>query len=449
MNKKTLLATIISSAILSSTAFAVDFHGYARSGIGWTSGGGEQTTFKADGAGAKYRLGNENDTYAEFKLGQELYKDGEKSIYFDTNVAYGGILQQNDWEDTKPALREINVQFKNFADSLPGATLWAGKRFYQRHDVHMNDFYYWDISGPGAGVENIDVGFGKLSLAVTRDTEGDGIQGYLVTKGRWEEHVFNKKGKNLGNLDTFDTTKWKDDYTVKKVWNKDYKETKTLKDKVYNDIFDLRLAGIKTSENGSLELGIAYGNAHVKDGVKFADGASKNGYMLTAEHTQGNFFGGFNKFTVQYATDAMTSWNNGHSQGASVNNNGSMLRLIDQGVVKLGDKIETMYALIYQKTDLDNKQGSTWYSAGVRPMYKWNKTMSSLLELGYDVVKKQSNGEKSKVFKTTLAQQWQAGDSIWARPAIRVFGTYAKANDKKFNGQNHEFVYGVQFEAWW
>ncbi|MDP8175501.1 maltoporin [Phocoenobacter skyensis] len=419
MNKKTLLATIISSAILSSTAFAVDFHGYARSGIGWTSGGGEQTTFKADGAGAKYRLGNENDTYAEFKLGQELYKDGEKSIYFDTNVAYGGILQQNDWEDTKPALREINVQFKNFADSLPGATLWAGKRFYQRHDVHMNDFYYWDISGPGAGVENIDVGFGKLSLAVTRDTEKD------------SSNPVSSRQISVLNPDT------------------GLIEQKTVFNKVnvYNDIFDVRLAGIKTSENGSLEFGIDYGNAHVKDGVKFADGASKNGYMLTAEHTQGNFFGGFNKFTVQYATDAMTSWNNGHSQGASVNNKGSMLRVIDQGVVKLGDKVETMYALIYQKTDLDNKQGSTWYSAGVRPMYKWNKTMSTLLELGYDVVKKQSNKEEDHVFKTTLAQQWQAGDSIWARPAIRVFGTYAKSDNA--GKKDNEFVYGVQFEAWW
>lgn len=43
------------------------------------------------------------------------------------------------------------------------STIWAGKRFYQRHDVHMIDFYYWDISGHGAGIENIDLGFGKLS----------------------------------------------------------------------------------------------------------------------------------------------------------------------------------------------------------------------------------------------------------------------------------------------
>ena len=57
---------------------------------------------------------------------------------------------------------------KNLIEWLPGSTIWAGKRFYQRHDVHMIDFYYWDISGPGAGLENIDVGFGKLSLAATR-----------------------------------------------------------------------------------------------------------------------------------------------------------------------------------------------------------------------------------------------------------------------------------------
>ena len=73
------------------------------------------------------------------------------------------MAQQNDWESTSPAFREANVQGKNLIEWLPGSTIWAGKRFYQRHDVHMIDFYYWDISGPGAGIENIDLGFGKLS----------------------------------------------------------------------------------------------------------------------------------------------------------------------------------------------------------------------------------------------------------------------------------------------
>ncbi|PJG83277.1 maltoporin [Caviibacterium pharyngocola] len=428
-SKKTLLAVAITGALIATSASAVDFHGYARSGIGWTSGGGEQSAFTVNGGGSKYRLGNESDTYAEFKLGQELYKDGDKSIYFDTNVAYGGTLHNNDWTATSPALREINVQFKNFADSLPGATLWAGKRFYQRHDVHMNDFYYWDISGPGAGVENIDLGFGKLSLAVTRDTESGGAFSYYydpVTKSY------------KSNYD--------DDGSV------------TKKD-VYNDIFDIRLADIKVSENGRLELGFDYANAHTSDDAKFNDPkASKNGYMITLEHTQGNFFGGFNKFTAQYATDSMTSWNNGHAQGSLSSNKGHMLRLINQGVVQASDKVEVMYALIYEKTDLDNKRGKTWYSAGIRPMYKWTNTMSTLLEVGYDRIKDQYSGKKNDLTKVTLAQQWQAGNSIWARPAIRVFGTYAHWNDK-FNQSNRtnagykakdgEFIAGVQFEAWW
>lgn len=419
---KTMLATLVSSALLSTSALAVDFHGYARSGIGWTSGGGEQSAFTVNGGGSKYRLGNEAETYAELKLGQELYKNGEKSIYLDSNVAYS-VNQQVDWEATNPALREINVQFKNFADSLPGATLWAGKRFYQRHDVHMNDFYYWDISGPGAGVENIDVGFGKLSLAVTRNTEKDGAYS-------WNYNPITKKWESSQDK------------------NKD----------VYNDVFDVRLAGIETNKDGSLEIGFDFGNAHTKDGAIYEKDATKRGYMATIEHTQGNFFGGFNKFTAQYAKDAMTSWNTGHSQGGSANNKGDMLRLINQGVVQASDKVEVMYALIYEKTDLDNKQGKTWYSAGIRPMYKWNDTMSTLLEVGYDRIKDQASGQKNDLMKYTLAQQWQAGSSIWARPAIRVFGTYAHWNDK-FNTANRtdagykakdgEFIGGVQFEAWW
>ncbi|EEX50643.1 maltoporin [Pasteurella dagmatis] len=428
-SKKTLLALAVTGALFATQAMAVDFHGYARSGIGWSGSGGQQYSsngiangITVNGGDHKYRLGNESSTYTEFKLGQELFKDGEKSFYLDSNLAYG-VNQQGDWETTTPALREINVQFKNFADSLPGATLWAGKRFYQRHDVHMNDFYYWDISGPGAGVENIDLGFGKLSVAVTRNTEGGGAYGW-----------------------TYDAT------------TKTWKSTQDKNKEVFNDVFDVRLAGIETNKDGSLEIGFDYGVAHKQKRAKLDKDATKNGFMLTVQHTQGNFFGGFNKFAVQYAKDAMTSWSVGHSLGASTTNRGYMLRVLNHGVVQFSDKVETMYALIYEKTDLDNKAGKTWFSAGVRPMYKWNNTMSTLVELGYDRIKDQATGKKNDLTKVTLAQQWQAGSSIWARPAIRVFGTYAHWNDKfnqshrtdaGYKAKDGEFIGGVQFEAWW
>src|SRR5579864_3925932 len=45
---------------------AFEFHGYFRSGYGLNSKGGEQVAFQAPGADAKYRLGNEAETYGEF-----------------------------------------------------------------------------------------------------------------------------------------------------------------------------------------------------------------------------------------------------------------------------------------------------------------------------------------------------------------------------------------------
>ncbi|EOU3097562.1 maltoporin, partial [Yersinia enterocolitica] len=348
--RKLPIALAVAAGVLSTQALAVDFHGYARSGIGWTGSGGEQQCFKATGAQSKYRLGNECETYAELKLGQELWKEGDKSFYLDTNVAYS-VSQRDDWESTDPAFREANVQGKNLIESLPGSTMWAGKRFYQRHDVHMIDFYYWDISGPGAGLEAIDLGFGKLSVAATRNSEAGGSSAWIDNQ------------------------------------RKDA-------DKTINDVYDIRLAGLETNPGGSLEFGVDYGRANTQDGYALAPNASKDGVMLTAEHTQ-SMMGGFNKFVVQYATDSMTSYNSGHSQGSAVNNNGHMLRIIDHGAINLAEKWDMMYVALYQDTDWDNNNGTTWYSVGVRPMYKWTPIMSTLLEAGYDNVKSQRTGDRN------------------------------------------------------
>ncbi len=59
-------------------------------------------------------------------------------------------------------------------------------------------------------------------------------------------------------------------------------------------------------------------------------------------------------------------------------------------------------------------------------MYKWTPIASTQLEIGYDNVKSQRTSENNNQYKITLAQQWQAGNSVWSRPAIRIFATYAK-----------------------
>ncbi|CAH5763224.1 Maltoporin [Klebsiella oxytoca] len=423
--RKLPLAVAVAAGVMSAQALAVDFHGYGRSGIGWTGSGGEQQCFQATGAQSKYRLGNECETYAELKLGQEVWKEGDKSFYFDTNVAYS-VSQQNDWESTSPAFREANVQGKNLIEWLPGSTIWAGKRFYQRHDVHMIDFYYWDISGPGAGIENIDLGFGKLSLAATRSSESGG-SGTFADRDKFGNRVYD-------NI-------------------------------VPNDVFDVRLAGLETNPGGTLELGVDYGHTNIPDDYSLQPGASKDGWMLTAEHTQ-SMLKGFNKFVLQYATDSMTSSGKGVPQGGSINNDGSMWRVLDHGAISLGDSWDLMYVGMYQDIDRDNNNGTQWWTVGVRPMYKWTPIMSTLMEIGYDNVKSQRTSDRNSQYKVTLAQQWQAGDSIWSRPAIRVFATYAKWDEKwgyndsgvAYNdtsaktfsrGDNDEWTFGAQMEIWW
>ena len=430
--RKLPLAIAVTAGILSAHAGAVDFKGYARSGIGWTGSGGEQQCFQATGAQSKYRLGNECETYAELKLGQEVWKEGDKSFYFDTNVAYS-VSQQNDWESTSPAFREANVQGKNLIEWLPGSTIWAGKRFYQRHDVHMIDFYYWDISGPGAGIENIDLGFGKLSLAATRSSESGGSATFA---------------------------------------DRDANGDRIYDNVVPNDVFDVRLAGLETNPGGTLELGVDYGHTNIPDDYYLQPGASKDGWLFTAEHTQ-SMLKGFNKFVLQYGTDSMTSNGKGIPQGGSVDNDGSMWRVLDHGAITLADRWDLMYVGMYQNIDRDNNNGTEWWTVGVRPMFKWTPIMSTLLEVGYDNVKSQKTDEKNSQYKITLAQQWQAGDSIWSRPAIRVFATYAKWDEKwgyannsdtgytsgvaysdtsakTFSrGDDDEWTFGAQMEIWW
>ena len=430
--RKVPLALAIAAGIMSAQAGAVDFKGYARSGIGWTGSGGEQQCFQATGAQSKYRLGNECETYAELKLGQEVWKEGDKSFYFDTNVAYS-VSQQNDWESTSPAFREANVQGKNLIEWLPGSTIWAGKRFYQRHDVHMIDFYYWDISGPGAGIENIDLGFGKLSLAATRSSESGGSATFA---------------------------------------DRDANGDRIYDNVVPNDVFDVRLAGLETNPGGTLELGVDYGHTNIPDDYYLQPGASKDGWLFTAEHTQ-SMMKGFNKFVLQYGTDSMTSNGKGIPQGGSIDNDGSMWRVLDHGAITLADRWDLMYVGMYQNIDRDNNNGTEWWTVGVRPMFKWTPIMSTLLEVGYDNVKSQRTDEKNSQYKITLAQQWQAGDSIWSRPAIRVFATYAKCDEKwgyannsdtgytsgvaysdtsakTFSrGDNDEWTFGAQMEIWW
>ncbi|OLO02689.1 MULTISPECIES: maltoporin [Salinicola] len=439
-----LAAVIGASCVVPALAHAdinPEFFGYARSGIGSTSGGGSQTCFKSAGAPAKYRLGNECETYAEIGLGAQLYQQQDTSFDFASRVAYV-TAQDNDDESLKDddnniSLREMYVSGNNVVGGLPGATLWAGKRFYQRHDIHMNDFYYWDVSGPGVGISDIDVGTGNLSFAWTRSEGNDDGDGLFPDSGQ----------------------------------------------QISDDTLDARWSDIPVNPGGTLELGVDYGRSSLSEwqkdyyddqDVDYDEG--DKGWMGTIEHTQSGWFGGSNTFAVQYATDGIIT-RDGNAVGrgtGALRQEGSMWRALDHGQIWLvPDQLDMLYALVYEDKDMDDNTGRKWFSAGVRPVYYWSDIMSTAVELGYDRIEPQGgvSGYDSgdhHLTKLTLAQQWSAGRGAMIRPTIRLFATYAQWNGDAYTDarnansldtgagpnnvdidDNNGLTFGAQMEVWW
>ncbi|GMQ49613.1 maltoporin [Vibrio sp. 10N] len=414
MKKVSVIAAAVVGVLAAGQAMAnVDFNGYMRAGIGVSNHGGAQTAFEKNKVG---RLGNESDLYSEVQLGKEVYNEGGKSMYLTSMFAMTSD-GSNDWEGTSDgdanfALRQFNVQAKGFLGFAPEATLWAGKRYYQRKDIHITDFYYVNNAGAGAGIENIEAGPGKLSLAWIRHDDG--------------ADAGSENGKvNINSL-------------------------------------DVRYAGIPLWQDASLEL---IGMAALPNETDAADQAIKDakvGFMGTAELTLG-LSAGFNKTVLQYGTEGYA----GHMQWfgggggwypITVNEGATGYRVINWGVSEVGSNVEFGHQLVYaagKDVGMDGDDNST-ISAVVRPMYKWNDNMRTILEAGY--AQDDNNGTKTSSSKFTVAQAWSAGSSFWARPELRVYASYlnqdkdgATEGSYKFNGgqDKSQMQFGVQVEAWW
>ena len=174
------LSAAVALTLGSVSASAVDFHGYARSGLNYSSAGGNTYCLNKSLVG---RLGNECDSYLELTFGQEIYNKANNkfsvhtTLAFDTKQADNNKVdfQGNGWQDSREgngswggmrwALEEIYADYE-----MPsGITLWAGRRFYKRKDIHILDYYYHTYSGNGVGIENIPVGnLGTVSFALMK-----------------------------------------------------------------------------------------------------------------------------------------------------------------------------------------------------------------------------------------------------------------------------------------
>lgn len=422
MNKcimKTLpaaLALALTASVAQAGVSQVDFGGYFRSGFGTSDKGGKEACFGLAGAGSKYRLGNECETYGELALGGEAFK-GQNGFAMRVNTRFAYVLNQNqDWEQFSPSFREANVVAENIGTgAFAKAKAWVGKRFYDRQDVHITDFYYLDTSGPGAGIENVDVGFGKMAYAIIRQAS-DKTQ--------------------LGRTSSAD----------------------------YQEVLrhDFRFSGIKTNPDGELMLGLVVNQKRVNGGAGGID--ISRGTLFTAQHTQGNFIGGFNKVALQLATGSQAGGGAGGVEFYA-HNDDRMTRIVEQFQFQpSGSKFSGMGTFVYQ----DKKAGATgahskWTSLGIRPQYHFADNMSLAVELGHDRVKDDGAATRT-LTKFTIAPQIAAGNSFWSRPVLRAYYTYAKWNDAAqkaagagsalsstgaFGSSTSGSTVGFQAEIWW
>jgi maltoporin len=394
-----------------------EFHGYFRSGYGLNSTGGEQVAFQAPGAGAKYRLGNEAETYGEFIFVNNWVnpeRDTDKAwmkteVMIEANTTNSASYANfpGGTGDDQFRLREAFVQAGNVFESQPNARFWAGERYYRRQHIDINDFYPLDMSGYGAGVEDFNVGVGKLALAFLSGGRPD-----IVTQN--------------GNL--------------------------------AKSNIDLRFYDLK----GPLGLWAGWFDFATSKGGKDASGTvlpTTNGYAVGLRHQRLEWHGGYHALSIQYGTGAASNFSTSVDDPTQFVHHSAQFLVTEQVVLQPNDRFAIMPIFIYQRTKDGNPQDgwNQWASFGARPVLFFTRYLSLAVEGGFDRTDSGNNQYEGWLRKFTVAPQIGAGRKFFSRPVLRAFVTYANWSDglSGFVGgvpylhRTSGLTYGVQTETWW
>ena len=397
------LAAAAASVMSATSAQAVDWGGYFRTGPGATKKDDARACYGLSGAGMKYRLGNECDFYGEFLLSQGFKTDGvDYKAALMTNLYHGGT----DSDPERVGINQMYVEGKGF-DIAPDTNFWIGKRFYGRADVHITDTFFINLSGVGAGADGIAVGPGKLAVAFFRNDSGDLLQGTPAPANAVDERPGSR-------------------------FNLDYSEIPV------NAGGKLRLVG--TFVRGDFEGG-------------------KSGFGLSAQHNQDNAFGlgGTNILWVQYAQGSAGLNGGFGTLNASTAN--KSYRIVESPGWQVGP-FGGQGQLMFQQDKVEQLGGGTVkvnsVSVGGRGSYALTKNFKLVAEAAY-VQKKPEGSETQKLAKFTFAPTLATGPGFWNRPELRLYVTTAKwnaaANVAEGNivgrpDKTRQTSYGAQAEIW-
>jgi maltoporin len=423
------IARIEADLAKQNTSSGFEYSGYFRSGFGVDSNGQTMEAFKAPNAQAKYRLGNETETYVETKFGYhfpDLDLPEDTRFYVAFMPAYV-VPDNQDSTDSTFSIREAYATAEGIWDAQPEARFWAGQRYYNTHDIHLNDFFYLDMSGYGGGVEFIDLNDrGALSVAWLGGTI-DELQG----------------------------------------------STEIVDDTVINakNSLDIRLSGFELPlGEGMLWLDLA----HVEDTERpngrnvSIDGGGGAAFGLLHEATLAD--GGYNRAMVQYGFGAAANFRSNEPDFVAYQAaEGDPLtkvdyseihhfRLLNDLVLEPSPQWSLQATAVYDHMDIGLSESSEieWWSFGLRPIYQIDDYLSLAFEAGIDHTDSDLEGS-GELYKFTIAPQISPGKGYFQRPVLRFFMTYALwSNDfeglvapDSYADETEGFSAGVQAEAWW
>src|SRR5271165_2383857 len=400
-----------------------EFHGYFRSGYGLNSAGGQQVAFAAPGAGAKFRLGNEAETYAELIFvnnwvnpdhnPDKAWIKTEFLVQANTTNSANYANFANGLGNDQFRLREAFVQVGNVLESQPNAKFWAGERFYRRQQIHIDDFYMLDMSGYGGGVEDINLRIGKMSVAFLAGARPDVVtqNGYL-TKSNIDVRFYDLKGP-FG------------------LWGGWF--------------------NYATSKGGTTSTGTAI--------------PTSDGYAFGFRHQSLEWHGGFQSLAIQYGTGAASNFSTSIDDPTPFIHSSARLLVVEQALLQPNNRFAIMPIFIYQRSKDGNPQHDwvQWVSFGARPEIFFTKYISLAFEAGFDHTNgfvPTQNGDTHLdgwLRKFTIAPQIGAGRKFFSRPVLRAFLTYANWSDgfrglvggTPYLNRTSGLTYGVQAEHWW
>lgn len=378
-----------------------EFHGYGRSGLLMNTSRGLK---KADSFNKNLigRLGNENDTYVEAELVKTWRMDNGSWAKWHVMIADGTDRYNDDsgWGDSGLNMRQAFVEMGNlptFRGAFKDSTIWAGKRYYNRRDIHITDYYYSDFSGTGAGINNVKLGEGALDLAIIARDNSTGKSNDIV--GAFAKYT-------VGNFE-----------------------------------FDLVATKSQDADETALDT-------------------ADSGFQGGAYYNHGNYYGfmdGFSKYYLQVGSGL----NSGSGLGRinpwdEVLEDGVSYKAGTWGVANINPNWYLFTALTaqYDSEAYNTNEDITTLSFAMRPVYVINENFELQFEAGIGYVEKDVDGadkDDSTVYKLTFAPTFKLdANQFWGRPEIRTFVSYVGSDKEQdaLNGNKSQVNVGVQAEVW-